>query len=163
VAAPQARQSGPPQRVSDQGYAPTTNRENPAQPTIAQTPKVAHVTANRTVGSIATSTGSHQGYPPSYHHTSAFPTHDNVPGISPGANNSSRPAPLATASCKPHNISQMPPPTPSQGLFQSSLFGGGSHNEPPPLARPSTSSGRKSMDAVLYLAANRWMPSRHHR
>lgn len=126
---PQARQSRPPRRVSDQGYAPTTNREYPKQPTIAPTPKVAHVTANRTVGSTATSTaGSHQeGYPSSNHN--------------------SRPGPLASPACKSHTTLQMPPPTPSQGLFQSSLFGGGNHDEPPPLARPSTSSGRKSMDA----------------
>jgi hypothetical protein len=47
------------------------------------------------------------------------------------------------------NRIQMPPPTPSQGFFQSSLFGGGtssSHDESA-LARPSTSSGRKSMEA----------------
>lgn len=146
----QARQSGPPRRVSDQGYAPTTNREYPAQPTIAPNPKAAHVTANRTVGSSAPSTGSHQeGYPSSNHHASAFTAHNtNAPGTSSVANNKSRPALLATPACKSHTTLQMPPPTPSQGLFQSSLFGGGnSHDEP--LARPSTSSGRKSMDAGL--------------
>lgn len=161
AAAPQAlQQSGPPtRRVSGQGYAPSTvKREYPKQPVIAQTPQVATATgmANRTAGSIAaTSTGSRQGCPPSNHHASSTSTstHCNVSGTSSAANNSSRTAPLATPACNSRNTPQMPPPTPSQGLFQSSLFGagvGGSHHdEPSPLARPSTSSGRRSMDVVV--------------
>jgi hypothetical protein len=141
VAAPQARQSGPPRRVSDQGHAPTANRENPTQPTTAQTPKAAHVTPNRTVGSIATSAGSHQGYPPSCHHASAFPTHDNVPGISPVANKQQQAASRMTfRKCGPRR--------PRKGFFKALSF-----------VVAATTNRRRWLAQVPQVAANRWMPS----
>jgi hypothetical protein len=106
-----------PRRVSDQGYAPHHHHKIVAA--AAAAPQ-----ANQSGPHSSTRRVSDQGY-----------AHPTIKREYPA---------------QPTPTLQMPPPTPSQGLFQSSLFGGGtssSSHEEPALARPSTSSGRKSMEA----------------